>query len=168
MNFSPKLKKNKCSEKCTTFVPNLFKMREIFLKKIQKLSPISFRKSFRNIRQVRNRPAQTELTIPPNLDLDLKKLLGEQFVYQPDEEDEEDDEEVFNVSVSSNFSTRRRLFSAGGTPGAPRDDEDEADDVENSSMLSNDDLMLNETNGQHFVRFYKQFSMGIAGKKFFF
>ncbi|CAB05528.3 Protein aurora borealis [Caenorhabditis elegans] len=104
----------------------------------------------KNIRQVRNRPAQTELTIPPNLDLDLKKLLGEQFVYQPDEEDEEDDEEVFNVSVSSNFSTRRRLFSAGGTPGAPRDDEDEADDVENSSMLSNDDLMLNETNGQHF------------------
>ncbi|EFP07851.1 CRE-SPAT-1 protein [Caenorhabditis remanei] len=96
----------------------------------------------KNLRQVRNRVCQTELTIPPGLDLDLKKLLGENFVYQ---DQEAEDEEVFNISVCSNFSTRRRLFSNGGGQ-----QEDGAEDVANSSIISTDDLLMNESSAQPF------------------
>ncbi|EGT41350.1 CBN-SPAT-1 protein [Caenorhabditis brenneri] len=76
------------------------------------------------------------------MNLDLKKILGDCFVYQS--EQDFDDEEVFNVSVSSNFSTRRRLFSTSG------EREEDGDDVANSSILSTDDLMLNESSSQAF------------------
>lgn len=130
------------SEGNTPSLANIVRKKEAVKAAYATSSPKQRPRNFRNIRQVRNRVCQTELTIPPNLDLDLKKLLGDSFVYQDDQEYE--DEEVFNVSVSSNFSTRRRLFSTGGPQ------EEETDDVANSSILSTEDLLINESSGQPF------------------
>lgn len=121
----------------TPSLANLIRKKEAVKAAYATSSPKQRPRNFRNIRQVRNRTCQTELTIPPNMDLDLKKLLGDSFCYQQDQEF--DEEEVFNVSVSSNFSTRRRLFSTSDNR------EEESEDVANSSMLSTDDLLINES-----------------------
>lgn len=125
------------SEGATPSLANLVRKKEAVKAAYATSSPKQRPRNFRSLRQARNRTCQTELTIPPSMDLDLKKILGDCFVYQ--QEQEIDDEEVFNVSVSSNFSTRRRLFSTSG--GRDEDGEDAA----NSSILSTDDLMLNES-----------------------
>uniref|UniRef100_A0A1I7W7W8 Protein aurora borealis n=1 Tax=Heterorhabditis bacteriophora TaxID=37862 RepID=A0A1I7W7W8_HETBA len=57
----------------------------------------------------RNRMSQTDLTIPPNANIDFSKILGDIFVYQ--DQEESDDEEEFNVSNTSITSLRRRLFT---------------------------------------------------------
>lgn len=132
------------SEGTTPSLANIIRKKEAVKAAYATSSPKQRPRNFRNLRQVRNRTCQTELTIPPSMDLDLKKLLGDNFIYQADQEME--DEEVFNVSVSSNFSTRRRLFSTSGQ----QEEEEEADDVANSSMLSTDDLLLNESSSQAF------------------
>ncbi|CAB3405538.1 unnamed protein product [Caenorhabditis bovis] len=81
----------------------------------------------RNIKTMRTCNSQTEITIPPNADIDLKKILGDEFIHQAS--DDADAEEIFDVSMSSNFSMRRRLFSSSN------DDNEEAD----ASMNSCDD-----------------------------
>lgn len=124
----------------TPSLANLVRKKEAVKAAYATSSPKQRPRNFRNIRKVRNRICQTELTIPPSMDLDLKKLLGECFAYQ-DESD--DDEEVFDVSVSSNFSTRRRLFSTGEQNG------EESEGVNNISILSNEDMM-NESSAQPF------------------
>ncbi|UMM19545.1 hypothetical protein L5515_015095 [Caenorhabditis briggsae] len=123
----------------TPCLANLVRKKEAVKAAYATSSPKQRPRNFRNIRQVRNRTSQTELTIPPTMDLDLKKLFGESFVYQDEQED--DDEEVFNISACSNISTRRRLFSAGGQ------DDVGNDDVNNTSILSTD---LNESSAQPF------------------
>uniref|UniRef100_A0A1I7UUR1 Protein aurora borealis n=1 Tax=Caenorhabditis tropicalis TaxID=1561998 RepID=A0A1I7UUR1_9PELO len=130
------------SEGTTPSLANLVRRKEAVRAAYATSSPKQRPRNFRNLRQVRNRTCQTELTIPSNLDLDFKKLLGDEFCYQPDQEI--DDEEVFNISVSSNFSTRRRLFSTSGQR------EDESEDVGNSSILSADDNLMNESSSQAF------------------
>ncbi|CAD6193525.1 unnamed protein product [Caenorhabditis auriculariae] len=60
----------------------------------------------RSIKRARNVNIQTDITIPPSSEIDLKKILGEAFVYRQNDEEEED----FDVSMCSNYSTRRRLF----------------------------------------------------------
>uniref|UniRef100_A0A8R1DZ55 Protein aurora borealis n=1 Tax=Caenorhabditis japonica TaxID=281687 RepID=A0A8R1DZ55_CAEJA len=133
------------TEGATPSLANLVRKKEAVKAAYATSSPKQRPRSFRNIRQVRNRTQQTELTIPPNVDLDLKKLLGDDFVYQ--KEDEEEDEEVFDVSVCSNFSTRRRLFSAEDRQ--KQEEEEQEEEHGNSSMLSMDDPLLNES-GQPF------------------
>lgn len=124
----------------TPSLANLVRKKEAVKAAYATSSPKQRPRNFRSIRQVRNRNCQTELTIPPNMDLDLKQLLGESFVYQ---NESDDDEEVFDLSISSNFSTRRRLFSTGEQQGA------EPDELNNTSLLSNDDGM-NESSAQPF------------------
>ncbi|CAI2327999.1 unnamed protein product [Caenorhabditis sp. 36 PRJEB53466] len=102
----------------------------------------------RNVRQMRNRTSQTELTIPPSAD--LKALLGDAFTWQKEGEEggeaEEEEEEVFNVSVSSNISTRRRLFSTDGGERRRNEGEEEEEEEEGEVDLTTDDPLLNDSN----------------------
>lgn len=63
----------------------------------------------RKLRRMKNTMTQTEITIPGKSEIDLKKILGEAFVYKENGREEEEEDE-FDISTLSNTSFARKLF----------------------------------------------------------